>query len=86
MANEITRTIKVYKHTFGELQKGDDGKFEIKDPIEVVSTTKMGNRLASAYIKEMGFSASLKLISVEEVIEKYAMPVNKFMELATKIN
>lgn len=84
MAKEITRTVRVYRHTFGKLKKGENG-FEVEDMVEVTQATKMGNKLAAQYIASHELAKGTKLIAVEAVEEKYAMPVEKFMEMATKI-
>lgn len=85
MAKEVTRSVLVYKHTFGKVEKGPDGAFNLTDMVEVIQPKKMGHKLASYYIKEHELPAGTSLISVETSIEKYAMPLEQFMSLAVKV-
>lgn len=83
MVKNITRTITRYKHTIGKISKGENG-FQMDDIREFTAEKKLGDRQIKKYYKENGLEG-YSLISVEEVYEKYALPIEVFMKYAVKI-
>lgn len=82
MAKMITRSVIRYKYTFIKTSKDEGGKLAVEDTKEVTLNDRMGARKVAAYIKENPELTGYMVGSVEEVVQKYGMTLEAFLDNA----
>lgn len=85
MEKSIVRTIITYKHTFGTATRDENGNLAVEIVYEATLPDKLGQRKVKQYIQENNLPKEAILMSVEEVAEKYAMPLDAFLKNAVKV-
>lgn len=84
MAKMITRTVTTYKHTFGTIDTSS-GTPQINVMGGAVFEKKLGSRTAKKVIEEMGLPADARVLYIDPIEEHYAVSLEKFMEIAEKV-
>lgn len=84
MAKMITRTVTTYKHTFGTIDTST-GTPQLNVMATGVYSNKLGPRQAKKVIEEMGLPKDAKVLYTEPIEEVYAVSLDKFMEIAEKV-
>lgn len=85
MEKNIVRTIITYKHTFGVTARDESGNLTVEVIHEATLPAKLGDRKVKQYKQDNNIPKEAVLMSVEAVEQKYAMPLDKFIENAVKV-
>lgn len=85
MVKEFVRTITAYRHTLGVVEKDEGGGLKVNVAAVVDLTYPMGDRKARQYVKENGLPDGTHVITIDKVSQKYAMPLDVFMQHAVKV-
>ena len=84
MAKMITRTVTTYKHTFGTIDTSN-GTPQINVMGGAVFEKKLGPRTAKKVIESMGLPKEARVLYIDPIDEVYVVSLEKFMEIAEKV-
>lgn len=80
----ITRQVRLYEHIVGKIEQDDDGNMKVVEYGRISVPYKLGIKTFAKYAPN--YPSDAKILACKPVTNTYACSLEKFLEIAEKVD